>query len=158
MKKILLTFSLLLTFAVVAGGAPADSVEGMFLGNGSEAKLEHVTVLLGKPFFGDPTWRIILSEEDTESERHPKGEASSCRLGDSLSILIKEDGVIVNTVVCHSGHGDKAGFQNAGALIADPFKLKAGVISARLKTDGEQDMFGDRWKVDLQITATLPKD
>ena len=98
--------------------------------------------------------RSFCREKESTSNR-PDNDALFDRLGDALIINISESGVIFGVQVCHQGL-EKVGFSSSGKVKAEPFSIENGVLKARVSSGGEQEFFGDRWNVDLEIEVTLP--
>jgi len=137
-----------------AGVALADSVTGSYVGNGREAKLEHIYVVPDE-FFDVPGWAIVFSEKESTSER-PDHDAMFDKIGDALVVNIDQEGTIVGVQVCHQAL-EKAGFSSAGKVHAEDFSIENGVLKAHVTSDGENEFFGDKWLIDLHIEVTLPK-
>jgi hypothetical protein len=138
----------------IAGIAAADSVTGSFVGNGREAKLEHIYVVPDE-FFDVPGWAIVLSEKESTSER-PDHDAMFNKIGDALVVNIDQEGTIVGVQVCHQ-QLERSGFSSAGTVEAKDFSVDNGVLKAHVTSDGEHEFFGDKWQIDLRIEVTLPK-
>jgi len=146
----------LLVGLALADAAGAGTVRGKYLGNGREAKLASVVALPRDDWSGEKAWTIVVSEKDASKTKQPDFDAQFGKLGDALVVGVTESGSIFSVQVCHQAL-DKAGFSTSGTLEAERFSIAGGKLSARFFTDGENEFFGDRWAVDLEVEADLPK-
>lgn len=146
----------LLVGLALADAADAGSVSGKYLGNGRAAKLTSVVVVPHDDWSGAQAWTIVVSEKDASKAKQPDFDAQFGKLGDALVVAVTEKGEIFSVQVCHQAL-DKAGFSSSGTLEVERLSIAGGKLSARFFTDGEHEFFGDRWAVDLEIEADLPK-
>jgi hypothetical protein len=143
--------------AIVAPLKAADesSVSGEFTGNGKEAKLQYVSASKGEPFADKPTIVLVFSEKDHSKDKKAPIGALFGKYGSALIITISEDGKIVGCQVVHTEH-KKSGFSAIGVMKMSDFKLEDGKIQGKLSTGGEDEFFGDKWKVDIKFQVKAP--
>ena len=134
-------------------------VSGKFLGNGKEAKLAFISAYPREAFADKSSLTIVMTEKDHSRDKKPDIKAQFGDYGDALIISCHEDdGKIFGCVVSHSAHS-KRGFSSVGAIDTLEFQIAGGQVQGLLKTDGEEEFFGDKWLVDLKFAApyTSPK-
>ncbi len=152
-----LTSYFALALALVgAGAAAAGTVTGNYVGNGREAKLAFVVVTPHEEFSGEKAWTIVASEKDSSKSKRPDFDAQFGELGDALVVSVTAGGDIFSVQVCHQ-ELEKSGFSSSGTLEVEGFSAAGGKLAGRFFTDGEHEFFGDRWSVDLTLSADLPK-
>lgn len=147
----------LMTLACHAQAAEdKTSVTGKFLGDGKDAKLQHLVVQRCEPFSGQPAIKLIFTEKDPSASKKPAFDAGFRKLGSALIISAKRDGSIFGCEVAHSAHA-KSPFTAVGQIRIKDFKVTDTGISGHLTTGGDDDAFGQTWNVDLSFSAPLPQ-
>lgn len=160
-------FSLLPVSALLLGAfmvplshaqAPADKpvVKGTFLGDGKDAKIQHLVVQAREPFSDKPAIRLIFTEKDASASKKPDFDAAFKKLGSALLISVNREGGIFGCEVAHTAH-EKSPFTALGEIKMQDFTVTDTQVSGHLVTGGELDAFGQKWNVDLTFSAPLPK-
>jgi hypothetical protein len=127
-------------------------VAGKFVGNGKEAKLAFVSAYPREAFADKPSLTIVMTEKDHSKDKKPDFKAGFGDYGNALIISCHEDGSIFGCEVSHSAHS-KRGFSSVGSIDFAEFQIAGGQVQGKLRTDGEQEFFGDKWNVDLVVAA-----
>ena len=71
-----------------------------------------------------------------------------------MIISLHEDGGIFGCQVVHSAHSKK-GFSSVGQIKTDNFEFTDGKVQGELTTDGQVEVFGETWEVNLKFVAPL---
>jgi hypothetical protein len=127
-------------------------VSGKFQGNGKEAKLAFISAYPREAFDDKPSLTIVMTEKDHSRDKKPDIKAGFGDYGSALVISCHEDGSIFSTTVAHAAH-KRQGFSSAGSLNFTEFQIAGGQVQGRVKTDGEEEFFDDKWEVDLTLAA-----
>jgi hypothetical protein len=130
------------------------TVTGLFKGNGKEAKLAHVSAHWREPFGDQPSIVLLFTEKDHSKDKKPDFHAVFGEFGSALKISLHEDGGIFGCQVVHTAH-TKKGFTAIGRIKTNNFKFEEGKVEGELTTDGEDEVFGDTWEVNLKFVAPL---
>ncbi len=130
------------------------SVTGTFKGNGKEAKLAYVSAYWREPFSDKPSMVLVFTEKDHSKDKKPDFNAGFGRFGSALIISLHEDGEIFGCEVVHSAHS-KQGFSSVGQIKTDNFEFTDGKVQGELTTDGQVEVFGETWEVNLKFVAPL---
>ena len=130
------------------------SVTGTFKGNGKEVKLAFVSAHWREPFGDKPSMVLVFTEKDHSKDKKPDFNAAFEKFGSALIISLHEDGGIFGCQVVHSAHSKK-GFSSIGQIKADNFEFADGKVQGELTTDGEVEVFGETWEVNLKFVAPL---
>ena len=130
------------------------TVTGMFKGNGKEAKIAYVSAHWREPFGDKPSIVLVFTEKDHSKDKKPDFNASFGKFGSALIISLHEDGEIFGCQVVHSAH-KKQGFSSVGQIKTDNFEFKDGKVEGDLTTDGQAEVFGETWEVNLKFVAPL---
>lgn len=138
--------------------APSDkpTFTGKFLGDGKDAKIQHLIVQPCDPFSGQPAIQLIFTEEDPSASKKPEFDAGFKKLGNALVISVKKDGGIFGCEVIYLGH-KKSPFSSVGRFDVKDFKVTDTHISGKINSGGELDFFDQKWELDLTFSAPLPK-
>lgn len=138
--------------------APAEKavVKGTFLGDGKDAKIQHLVVQTREPFNDKAAIRLIFTEKDSSSSKKPDFDAAFKRLGSALILSVFKDGGIFGCEVAHTAH-EKSPFSALGEIKMEDFKVTETQVSGHIVTGGELEAFGQKWNVDLTFSAPLPK-
>jgi hypothetical protein len=128
-------------------------VSGKYTGNGKEAKLAFVSSK--KSDFGKDKVTLIFTEKDHSKEKDAETAAMFNKCGSALIITVTPEGKITGCQVCHEGL-KKSGVNDIGTLVAKDFKIADGKISGTLTTNGETEVFGEKWEAKLTFTAKKP--
>jgi len=130
------------------------SVTGAFKGNGKEAKLAHVSAHWREPFNNQPSIVLVFSEKDHSKDKKPDFDAGFGKFGSALIISLHEDGDIFGCEVVHTAH-KKQGFSSIGQIKTNNLQFADGQVQGELTTDGQVEVFGDTWGVNLKFVAPL---
>ncbi len=130
------------------------SVTGAFKGNGTEAKLAHVSAHWREPFNNQPSIVLVFSEKDHSKDKKPDFDAGFGKFGSALIISLNQDGEIFGCQVVHTAH-KKQGFSSIGQIKTNNFEFADGKLQGELTTDGQAEVFGETWEVNLKFVAPL---
>ena len=130
------------------------SVTGVFKGNGKEAKLAHVSAHWREPFNDKPSMVLVFTERDHSKDEKPDFDAGFGKFGSALIISLHEDGDIFGCEVAHTAH-KKQGFSSVGRIRTNNFEFTDGKVQGELTTDGQAEVFGETWEVNLKFVAPL---
>ena len=130
------------------------SVTGVFKGNGKEAKLAHVSAHWREPFSDKPSMVLVFTERDHSKDQKPDFDAGFGKFGSALIISLHEDGDIFGCEVVHTAH-KKQGFSSIGQIRTNNFEFADGKVQGELTTDGQAEVFGETWEVNLKFVAPL---
>jgi hypothetical protein len=130
------------------------SVTGVFKGNGKDAKLAHVSAHWREPFNNQPGMVLVFTEKDHSKDKKPDFNAAFGKFGSALIISLHEDGGIFGCQVVHNAHAKK-GFSSIGSIKTNNFKFADGQVEGELTTDGQAEVFGETWEVNLKFVAPL---
>jgi hypothetical protein len=130
------------------------TVTGLFKGNGKEAKIAYVSARWGEPFGDKPSIVLMFSEKDHSNVKKPDFDAAFGKFGSALIISLHEDGGIFGCQVVHTAH-KKQGLSSVGQIKTDNFEFTDGKVQGELTTDGQLEVFGETWEVNLKFVAPL---
>src|SRR5882724_5666374 len=130
------------------------SVTGVFKGNGKEAKLAHMSAHWREPFSNQPSMVLVFTEKDHSKDKKPDFDAGFGKFGSALIISLHEDGDIFGCEVVHTAH-KKQGFSSIGQIKTNNFQFADGQVQGELTTDGQAEVFGETWEVNLKFVAPL---
>lgn len=130
------------------------SVTGVFKGNGKDAKLAHVSAHWREPFNNQPGMVLVFTEKDHSKDKKPDFNAVFGKFGCALIISLHEDGGIFGCQVVHTAH-EKQGFTSIGQIKTNNFQFADGQVQGELTTDGQAEVFGETWEVNLKFVAPL---
>jgi hypothetical protein len=130
------------------------SVTGVFKGNGKEAKVAHVSAHWREPFNNQPSMVLVFTEKDHSKDKKPDFDAGFGKFGSALIISLNEDGEIFGCQVVHTAH-QKQGFSSIGQIKTNNFQFADGQVQGELTTDGQAEVFGETWEVNLKFVAPL---
>jgi hypothetical protein len=130
------------------------SVTGVFKGNGKDAKLAHVSAHWREPFGDKPSMVLVFTEKDHSKDKKPDFNAAFGKFGSALIISLHEDGSIFGCQVVHTAH-QKQGFTSIGQIRTNDFQFADGQVQGGLTTDGQDEVFGETWEVNVQFVAPL---
>jgi hypothetical protein len=130
------------------------SVTGVFKGNGKEAKLAHVSAYWREPFNNQPSIVLVFTEKDHSKDKKPDFDAAFGKFGSALIISLNQDGEIFGCQVVHTAH-KKQGFSSIGQIKTNNFQFADGQVQGELTTDGQAEVFGETWEVNLKFVAPL---
>jgi hypothetical protein len=137
---------------------PSDkpTVQGTFLGDGKDAKLQYLVVQTREPFSDKPAIRLVFTEKNPAASKKPDFDAGFKKLGSALILSVFKDGGIFGCEVAHAAH-PKSPFTDLGRIKMTEFNVTETHVTGKVSTGGEVDMFGQKWSVDLTFSAPLPK-
>jgi hypothetical protein len=130
------------------------SVTGVFKGNGKEAKLSHVSAHWREPFSDKPSMVLVFTEKDHSKDQKPDFDGGFGKFGSALIISLHEDGDIFGCEVAHSALQHK-NFSSIGTIKTNDFEYADGKVQGELTTDGQAEVFGETWGVNLKFVAPL---
>jgi len=130
------------------------SVTGVFKGNGKDAKLTHVSAHWREPFNNQPSIVLVFTEKDHSKDQKPDFNAGFGKFGSALVISLHEDGDIFGCEVVHTAH-KRQGFSSIGTIKTNNFQFADGQVQGELTTDGQSEVFGETWEVNLKFVAPL---
>lgn len=131
-------------------------VQGKFLGDGKDGKIQHLIVQTRESFNDQASIRLVFTEKDPSSSKKPDFDAGFKKLGSALILSVFKDGGIFGCEVAHTSH-EKSPFSALGEIKMIEFKVTDTMVSGHVSTGGELDAFGQKWNVDLTFSAPLPK-
>ena len=129
-------------------------VTGVFKGNGKDAKIAHVSTQWREPFGDKPSIALVFTERDHSKVKKPDFDAAFGKFGSALIISLHEDGGIFGCQVVHMAH-EKKGFSSIGQIRTNNFQYADGQVQGELTTDGQDEVFGETWEVNLKFLAPL---
>src|SRR5213075_1000261 len=130
------------------------SVTGVFKGNGKEAKLTYVSAHWREPFSDKPSMVLVFTEKHHSKDKKPDFDAGFGKFGSALIMSLHEDGDIFGCQVIHAAH-KKQGFSSIGQIKTNNFQFADGQVQGELTTDGQAEVFGETWEVNLKFVAPL---
>ena len=71
-----------------------------------------------------------------------------------MIISLNQDGEIFGCQVVHTAH-KKQGFSSIGQIKTNNFQFADGQVQGELTTDGQAEVFGETWEVNLKFVAPL---
>jgi hypothetical protein len=126
----------------------------VFKGNGKDAKLAHVSAHWREPFGDKPSMVLVFTEKDHSKDKKPDFNAAFGKFGSALIISLHEDGSIFGCQVVHTAH-QKQGFTSIGQIRTNDFQFADGQVQGGLTTDGQDEVFGETWEVNIKFVAPL---
>jgi hypothetical protein len=130
------------------------SVTGVFKGNGKDAKMACVSAHWREPFSNKPSMVLVFTEKDHSKDKKPDFDAAFGKFGSALIISLHENGDIFGCQVVHTAH-QKQGFSSIGTIKTNNFQFADGKVEGELTTDGQAEVFGETWEVNLKFVAPL---
>jgi hypothetical protein len=130
------------------------SVTGIFKGNSKDAKLAYVSAHWREPFSDKPSMVLVFTEKDHSKDKKPDFDAAFGKFGSALIISLHENGDIFGCQVVHTAH-QKQGFSSIGTIKTNNFQFADGKVEGKLTTDGQAEVFGETWEVNLKFVAPL---
>src|SRR4029077_2789724 len=127
---------------------------GIFKGNGKDAKLAYVSALWREPFGDKPSIVLVFTEKDHSKDKKPDFNAAFGKFGSALIISLHDDGGIFVCQVVHTAH-QKQAFTSIGQIKTNNFQYADGKVQGELTTDGQDEVFGETWEVNVQFVAPL---
>src|SRR5215467_13170581 len=130
------------------------TVTGIFKGNSKDAKLAYVSAHWREPFGDKPSIVLVFTEKDHSKDKKPDFNAGFGRFGSALIVSLHEDGDIFGCEVVHSALKHK-NFSSIGTIKTNDFEYVDGRVKGELTTDGQAEVFGETWEVNLKFVAPL---
>jgi hypothetical protein len=130
------------------------SVTGVFKGNGKDAKLTNVSAHWREPFGDKPSIVLVFTEKDHSKDKKPDLNAGFGKFGSALVVSLHEDGDIFGCEVAHSALKHQ-NFSSIGNISTNDFEYAKGQVKGELTTDGQADVFGESWEVNVKFVAPL---
>jgi len=97
---------------------------------------------------------LVFTEKDHSKNKKPDFDAGFGKFGSALIISLHEDGDIFGCQVVHAAH-KKQGFSSIGQIKTNNFQFADGQVQGELTTDGQAEVFGETWEVNLKFLAPL---
>ena len=130
------------------------TVTGEFKGNGKDAKLAFVSAHWREPFGDKPSIVLVFTEKDHSKDKKPDFNAGFGKFGSALIVSLHEDGDIFGCEVVHSALQHK-NFSSIGTIKTNDFEYADGQVKGELTTDGQAEIFGETWGVNVKFVAPL---
>jgi len=130
------------------------TVTGEFKGNGKDAKLAYVSAHWREPFGDKPSIALVFTEKDHSKDKKPDFNAGFGKFGSALIVSLHEDGDIFGCEVVHSALKHQ-NFSSIGTIKTNDFEYADGQVKGELTTDGQADIFGETWGVNIKFVAPL---
>ena len=130
------------------------TVKGEFKGNGKDAKLAYVSAHWREPFGDKPSIVLVITEKDHSKDKKPGFNAGFGKFGSALIVSLHEDGDIFGCEVAHSALQHK-NFSSIGTIKTNDFEYADGQVKGELSTDGQAEVFGETWGVNVKFVAPL---
>jgi hypothetical protein len=130
------------------------SVTGEFKGNGKDAKLAYVSAHWREPFSDKPSMVLVFTEKDHSKDKKADFSAGFGKFGSALIVSLHEDGDIFGCEVAHSALQHK-NFSSIGTIKTNDFEYADGQVKGELTTDGQAEVFGETWGVNVKFVAPL---
>jgi len=130
------------------------TVTGEFKGNGTDAKLAYVSAHWREPFGDKPSIVLVITEKDHSKDKKPDFNAGFDKFGSALIVSLHEDGDIFGCEVAHSALQHK-NFSSIGTIKTNDFEYADGQVKGELSTDGQGEVFGETWGVNVKFVAPL---
>ena len=142
----------------VAPAPAGPAVSGVFTGDGQPATLTQVTAHPDEPFDGQPVTAIVFTAQDQGGDPKAAIAALFGNYGEAIVARVTPDGKLVGADVVHPGLKTPGGasVSLSGVLTIENYKSDGGQLSGRLTSNGDQDVFGHKLKVDLTFHAKAP--
>jgi hypothetical protein len=130
------------------------TVTGEFKGNGKDAKLAYVSAHWREPFSDKPSMVLVFTEKDHSKDKKPDFNAVFGKFGSALIVSLHQDGDIFGCEVAHTALKHK-NFSSIGTIKTNDFEYAEGQVKGELTTDGQAEVFGETWGVNLKFVAPL---
>jgi hypothetical protein len=130
------------------------SVTGVFKGNGKDARLVYVSAHWREPFGDKPSIVLVFTEKDHSKDKKPDFNAGFGKFGSALIVSLHEEGDIFGCEVAHTALKHQ-NFSSIGKIMTNDFEYAAGQVKGELTTDGQADVFGETWEVNVKFVAPL---
>jgi hypothetical protein len=130
------------------------TVTGEFKGNGKDTKLAYVSAHWREPFSDKPSMVLVFTEKDHSKDKKPDFNAGFGKFGSALIVSLHEDGDIFGCEVAHSALQHK-NFSSIGTIKTNDFEYVDGQVKGELTTDGQAEIFGETWGVNVKFVAPL---
>jgi hypothetical protein len=134
-----------------------DRVEGSLTVNGNPVSLKHVYAWTSKGAFDETKTdvRVLITDEPVPEEKLKS--LIPIMTGDGqqgIDLRIDEDKKIIETEVYHSAlkHGY---FSGTGSLVFEPVSFDTNLVEAKVRTDGPQEVFDDKWECSVSFRAKV---
>jgi hypothetical protein len=130
------------------------SVTGVFKGNGKDARLVYVSAHWREPFGDKPSIVLVFTEKDHSKDKKPDFNAGFGKFGSALIVSLHEEGDIFGCEVAHTALKHQ-NFSSIGKIMTNDFEYAGGQVKGELTTDGQADVFGETWEVNVKFVAPL---
>lgn len=154
--SLLVITTLLMTVPVSADGN-GGKVEGTFVLEGKDAKLQHIRAGRAKlDEKGKMGYAVLLSALPAEGDLARWQTADPAEKGSFIFLLLEANGEVW---VAELGH-EASTSGRFGVVIevkANPFTVKDGHLTATLRTAREEEFSGNHYTIDLTFDAPLEK-
>jgi len=133
------------------------SVTGVFKGNGKDARLVYVSAHWREPFGDKPSIVLVFTEKDHSKDKKPDFNAGFGKFGSALIVSLHEEGDIFGCEVAHTALKHQ-NFSSIGKIMTNDFEYAGGQVKGELTTDGQADVFGETWEVNVAPLGEIPKE
>ena len=135
-----------------------NSLNGSYTANGVPSKLAHVLARHGDPFHGDPTIKLVFTEQDASKDQRPDFHAQMGDLGDALVVTVMKNGDGYDVIGSEFAHSalKHSGASSIGVVEVKDVKVAGSEISGKVVSLENADLFHEPITIDLTFTATLP--
>src|SRR4029450_3150820 len=119
-----------------------------------DAKLAYVSAHWRESFSDKSSIVLVFTEKDHSKDKKPDFNAGFGKFGSALVVSLHEDGDIFGCEVAHSALQHK-NFSSIGTIKTNDFEYADGQVKGELTTDGQAEIFGDTWGVNVKFVAPL---
>jgi hypothetical protein len=142
-----------------AAGA-TDRVDGTLTVNGNQVSLKHVYCWTSKGAFDDAKTDVHILITDGPVPEEKLKSSMLVMAGDGLQgveLRIDEDKKVIEGEVYHSAlkHGY---FSGTGSHIFEPVSFDRSAVEGKVRSDGAQETFGDKWEYSASFRARVRSD
>jgi hypothetical protein len=139
--------------ATRAFSAPPE-VQGSFVVGGVEAKLSHARAAQVDLDEGKRGFAVLLSASKADGNILDWKTADPKERGSFIFLMLEQNGSVW---VAEFGHAASKAtrFGVVTEVQVQAFAVKGKLLTARVRTNGEQEFFDDRYRIDLEVAAPL---
>lgn len=143
--------------ASAASSTAGPAVVGTFYGNGAPGALNFVAAYRDEPLDGKPVTAVVLSAKDQRGHAKPTFDAVFGKLGDAIVAKVEPDGTLIGVDVVNAGLQSPSGsISLSGVVTLKDWRSDGGMLSGRLTTGGDVDVFGQKLQIDVSFRTKAP--
>jgi hypothetical protein len=101
-----------------------------------------------------PSIVLVFTEKDHSKDKKPDFNAGFGKFGSALIVSLHEEGDIFGCEVAHTALKHQ-NFSSIGKIMTNDFEYADGQVKGELTTDGQADVFGETWEVNVKFVAPL---